>query len=186
MAKQRLSLPGILVKIRPELGGPRFQFFICNGSPANPLFFTSPGLREILKKSKYPQGFELGYIRYSLRTDRVDEYIYPFRGTMEDIFEGKGIASGLERIITRELKKLTKKNITIYPGMLAEPVRARQQEKRGIKTENIGKGFCYDYNVSLDDLRRRINEKRKKYRKTHRLPSADALVKHMQRTGGKR
>ena len=178
MTKQKLSLPGILVKMKDTPSTVKFLLFITNDSPANSMFFTSPALRKVLENAPRAGDRFAGSFYYDKQGSQCGEWIYP-------LLYGKGIASGLERIVTRELRKVIGKNVRIFPQHLADSQRAAQQQKRGIKVKEVVQGE-YDYDVSLDDLRRRINEARNKYRKIHRLPSADALVKHMQRTGGKR
>jgi len=192
MAKQKLLLPGILVK-RPRAVGkdsshPFFDLVFAHNSSANPMFFTSPALREALAKSKYREGEQIGNFHYILTNFKLSRgrglgaFTYPFDSARnKKVLLKKGIARGLERIVLRELRNYAGENLPLTPALGAEPVRAKQLKKLGVKVYEEAPGV-FDYKISLDDLRRRINEARNKYRKEHRLPPKQNLA-HAKKAG---
>jgi|GEM_PF-1982087 len=182
MGKPKMLLPGLIVvanKVnqKKQCSTPFFEIRFAHDTPANPMFFTSPALREELNKSKYTERALIGQIHYAKYNNELFAFNYPFKyAPNEASFEKKGIARGLERIVMRELGNTFGKSMRIIPAFGASQKRARQMERLGVRTtESIGKSF--DYDVGLSDLHRRINEARNKYKKEHRLPPQESLAR---------
>lgn len=140
----KISILGI--KIRPielNVNEPimTFVFEIAEGSPADPLFYSSPRLRTALGKEP-PVGAAIGHLSYffsskdAKKPEKVFEAVYPFHFAKRIMggLSKKGIASELERKCLIEMKKRFG-NFQILPFLgIAEKPRRKQVSARGIRT----------------------------------------------------
>jgi hypothetical protein len=187
MPKTQISVPGILVKT--ELNEDEFLvlFFITNGSPANPMFFTSPALRDAInmipEKRLYKTDF--GGITYLHSEIKKNEYRvgYDPLGVYRSAFEGNGIATALEKIALRELRKKVG-NARIIPFIEASEERAAQLKKRGTPIQTTYGGL-HKYDTTVDKLLNSIKKFQTEYRKTHRPQTPQERWARMQALGMK-
>ncbi len=185
MGRKKLSLLGIIVKKDPyQTGGGNpyniFSFELALGSPANPMFFTSPTLREVLVSLPLKPGVQLGFIdfTYSGRKNVYELRTFPFyhldkldNGKYEGLLAGKGISKGLERICNREFAKAVGGKVIIVPSDYATPRRVEVLMKRGLS------GAKSHYAIPMNELQRGINRSTREFREANRAKEPiDRLV----------
>jgi hypothetical protein len=183
MPKTQISVPGILVKTEhgPEVY--RFHFFISQGNPNDPMFFTSPALREAIKQIprtqlKKTRFGEINYHDYSTDTEpNTYEAYYQPLGNYQEYFKKKGISLALEKIALRELRKKVG-NARITPFVAASEERANQLRKREIPLQ-IDKRGKYHYNSTIDELLAGIQRAEEEYKQTHRPLTAQERLKRL-------
>ncbi len=158
MVKKKL-IPGLKIVEVPGANRrtTKFEFKVTEGSFADPMFYSSPRLREQFKKFPYLKGRNIGYISYYFysRESKMKGVVggrfsvknYPFAnlnsysnqsgGGFKEVeeFMGKFIASDLEKKTLREMVK-RHGEIEVMPAYhMAQPGR-RQMAARGIEIIN--------------------------------------------------
>jgi len=135
----------------------RFEFKVTEGSFADPLFYSSPRLRELLKKFPPLKGRNIGYTSYFFFSrkskkpkaagGRFSVRSYPFenlksysdrgKGSFIEVeeFRGKFIASELQKKTHREMIK-RHGEIEVMPAYYVSQPGRRQMAARGIKLIN--------------------------------------------------
>ena len=113
-----------------------YDIEIAQGTWADPLFFTSPTLREIIGKNGELKKFgKTGSIEFSLQGEKVIQHTYPFSklGKKDKLFIGKGVGTGIEEKALAHLEKRFG-NVTIEPSFgLAGEKRIGQLKRRNVK-----------------------------------------------------
>ncbi|MFA6065297.1 MAG: hypothetical protein WCW44_06045 [archaeon] len=122
-----------------KLESVHFDFKVGFGSFADPMFFSSPALREVLTAHPLKEGARAGFISYTSSGGHVEQAVYPFRyldGTpLSGKLNRKGIASELEK---RTLRVMIKKygDLKLVPFMgLTRYEGAKMLLSRGILRE---------------------------------------------------
>jgi hypothetical protein len=175
----KINLLGILIKPVPieNNGGITFEFHIARGSPANPLFFTSPALVDVLSKldrSALPKNSILGKWEYFKERYIPREFPLfevkskPFRFVADNkALLDKGIAPGLEEKCFSELKRRYGQS-TIIPFWEANEQRMKSLIRSGISVKKIGvlRGkdiFTYEAKLTkmLEGLKARKRRRRR-------------------------
>jgi len=179
MVRTKVSKPLLGIVITPEemdlrdgTVGADFQFKIGRGSFANPLFYSSPKLRELMAKHSMQEGRRVGYIEYHsdvVPEDRGSHNIrglaYPFyhlRGGVRHDFNRKGIATELERKALAYLRRQVGSKAVINSKCVSEG-RARQLAARGITARKDE-----TYQMTVGGMQAGINKLRRQKRKEFR------------------
>jgi hypothetical protein len=149
-----------------------YTFEFTHGSYADPMFFTSPALRNAIEKNPHwEKNKKIGSIEFLPSGEGImQQHTYPFVELKKEDRKliGLGIGIGLERKVLSDFKKRFG-NIILEPSFdLTGPNRARQLEFRGIKfnPEKIP-----SYHTKVSRMLDAINMiKRRRKRITQKLP----------------
>jgi hypothetical protein len=184
MPKTQISVPGILVKMTIDKKSYKFHFFLANGSPANPMFYTSPALRDAIKQIPKEDIIDthIGQITYTnTEKNKHSEHYYPLDAYLD--FRKKGIALALEKIALRELRKKIG-NAPIHPLTGAGEERVKQIKRRGIPVQT-DEGGRSQYKTTVNKLLNGIKKIQKEYKKAHRPQTPQERWARMQALGMK-
>ncbi len=182
-AGKSAKLIGIVAKVEPlkREAGLEVNFYVAEGSYANPLFFTSPAVRKAIAQGELlSKSLPIGHIRYKL-LERLPNhnavYSENFNPTgakysyENGVFRKAGVGINLHKIAMRELLKLEGGRETL----LAPSANHASNEflaylkKIKILTANHS-GTIYRY--SAKEAVKRINTHIKAWRKTNRPKTA--------------
>lgn len=152
-----------------ELGSMEFFVVAGYGSPADPLFYSSPRLRTALEKHPHLIGKGIGTMEYSgyafsKKSPVLHVLNYPFFYLGKEIadFKGKGFALELERKVISAIKQRFG-NVIIKPFASVSLERRKQLLSRGIKAGSVS-----GYFENASGMISRINAKRRVDRKRFR------------------
>ncbi|MGI6589977.1 MAG: hypothetical protein ACOX1V_04945 [Candidatus Iainarchaeum sp.] len=153
-----------------ELGLIDFHLVVTRSTPADPLFFSTPRLRESLMKHPHLEGKAIGYIEYyadsftkSNPVLKVVNYPFTYLGKELIDFKGKGFALGVQRKANSAILQKAK-NAIIQPFGSVSKERARQLASLKIKMDSNRM-----YSVSAKRMADKINAKLRANKKKFRV-----------------
>jgi hypothetical protein len=170
----KLSVLGLILvppkdfskKSAEEMGVIDFHLVVGKSTPANPLFFSSPRLRESLAKHPHLEGKAIGYMEYF-----ADEYTkanpvlrvtnYPFTYLEKELsdFKGRGFVLDLQR-------KANSAIIQCFGNVIIKPFGSVSKDReRQLLSLKIKLNSARSYSVSAKTLSSRINQKLRVNRK---------------------
>ena len=165
-----LPSPGFESKSVEALGSMEFFVKVERGSPADPLFYSSPRLRAAIEKHPHLIGKGIGTMEYSgyayskkSPVLHVSNYPFFFLGKELADFKGKGFALELERKLISAIKQRFG-NVIIKPFASVSIERKKQLLSRGINASSVN-----GYSENASGMISRINAKRRTDRKRFRL-----------------
>ncbi|MFA6268593.1 MAG: hypothetical protein WCW13_06720 [archaeon] len=156
--------------------GVQFDLRVEKGSPANPLFYSSPKLRKILEKHPELVEYSIGHYSFdhaphtkegrAVFEENPDPFGY-LEGRVAKEFKRKGIALEIERKVVTELRK--RFGPIIIEPFLGISSRARNKQMFARRV-NVSKEIP-SYSLNADEVLARINAVRRKNRVKFRKPN---------------
>lgn len=174
----KMSVPGLILvlpkgfdkKSIEELEMIDFHIVVGKSTPANPLFFSNPRLREALLKHPHLEGKSIGYMEYSLDAFtksapvlKVTNYPFFYLGKELVDFKGKNFALELQQKANSAVMHRFGK-VIIKPFSSVSKDREKQLASLKIKLDS-----ARSYSIPVKSMVDKINEKLRLNRKRFRL-----------------
>jgi len=148
-----------------------FHIVVGKSTPANPLFFSNPRLREAIAKHPHLEGKSIGYMEYSadaysftksLPVLNVTTYPFTYLGKEINDFKGKNFALQLQRKANSAIKKRFG-NVILKPFASVSQDREKQLSALKIKL-NSSRSYSISIKSMIDKINERLRINRKRFR----------------------
>jgi len=146
-----------------------FHIVVGKSTPANPLFFSNPRLREAIAKHPHLKGKGIGRIEYSAESFTRSSPVlkvtnYPFIDLGKEVndFKGKNFALQLQRKANSAIKKRFG-NVILKPFASVSQDREKQLSALKIKL-NSSRSYSVPIKSMLDKINERLRINRKRFR----------------------